>query len=129
MIPEISEETVRGAREFGTRAAARGGDTMRTIAIAALLLAAQGLAAAGADVVGLGKSCDGFAGIKCGAGLRCEHAAGYCGGADIGGTCMRIAEVCTRLYRPVCACTGKTYGNDCERQAANVQKMHDGPCP
>jgi hypothetical protein len=122
----MSEETVGGTREFGRRE--EGGMT-RTIVFAALLMAAQVLAAGAVEVVGLGKSCDGFAGIKCAAGLRCEHDAGYCGGADIGGTCKRIPDVCTRLYQPVCACTGKTYSNDCERQAENIQKMHDGPCP
>jgi hypothetical protein len=32
------------------------------------------------------------------------------------------------IFLPVCACGGKTYGNDCERRRAMAQKSHNGPC-
>ena len=92
------------------------------------------LASAGASAVGPGKMCDGIAGIKCDAGLFCEHPAGRCGGADISGKCVKVPEVCAMsklkklIVRPVCGCDGKTYGNDCERQMAMVSKNHNGKC-
>jgi hypothetical protein len=78
--------------------------------------------------VGLGRTCDGFAGIQCNPGLFCDHKPGLCRGADISGKCVRVPQVCTRMYRPVCGCDGKTYGNDCERLSAKVQKKHEGRC-
>jgi hypothetical protein len=82
----------------------------------------------GAGAVGLGKQCGGFPGIQCDTGLFCQKNPGQCSIIDMSGTCARVPKFCTRIFRPVCGCDGKTYGNDCERQAAMVSKSHDGKC-
>jgi hypothetical protein len=82
----------------------------------------------GANAVGPGKQCGGFPGIQCDAGLFCQKKPGQCSIIDISGTCAKVPKFCTRIFRPVCGCDGKTYGNDCERQVAMVSKAHDGKC-
>jgi hypothetical protein len=44
------------------------------------------------------------------------------------GTCVTEPTTCSPIYTFVCGCDGVTYGNDCERQAAGVSKLHDGGC-
>ena len=74
-----------------------------------------------------GKTCGGFAGFACAAGEICETPPGNCC-CDFFGTCVAQPQVCSAIYLPVCGCDRKTYGNDCERQAAGVSKDFDGAC-
>jgi hypothetical protein len=78
--------------------------------------------------VSLGKQCGGFPGIQCDPGLFCQKKPGQCFIIDMSGTCARVPKFCPRIFRPVCGCDGKTYSNDCLRQAAMVSKNHDGKC-
>jgi hypothetical protein len=82
----------------------------------------------GAQAVGPGKTCGGFLGLQCDAGLFCQFKAGTCGFFDMNGTCTKKPRFCSRIFRPVCGCDGKTYGNDCEREAAGVSKRSAGKC-
>jgi hypothetical protein len=81
-----------------------------------------------AGAVGIGGTCAGIAGLGCDAGLWCELEPGTCKRADAEGRCMRAPQSCGLSFRPVCACGGRTYGSDCQRQRAKARKAHDGPC-
>jgi hypothetical protein len=97
----------------------------------AAALALMIFAPTGASAVGVGKTCGGFPGLQCDAGLFCQKKAGTCGVIDMAGKCVPVPAACPRHSHhilPVCGCNNVTYNNDCERQQAMVSKNHDGKC-
>jgi hypothetical protein len=77
---------------------------------------------------GVGARCGGFAGLPCAKGLWCQMPTNTCNIADGFGRCARKPQFCTRIFKPVCGCNGRTYSNDCVRQTAMVNKRHNGAC-
>jgi hypothetical protein len=80
-----------------------------------------------ANAVPEGRSCGGFVGAVCDRGLWCDPVPGACLFPSAG-VCRRVPRMCIAVYQPVCGCNGRTYGNDCERQARRVPKARDGAC-
>lgn len=63
----------------------------------------------------------------CAAGLYCAYKPD-CGATDAGGTCSKKPTMCTKIYKPVCGCDGKTHGSACTAAAVGMSIVHDGPC-
>ena len=105
--------------------------TMSSRRVVVVLATALGLAAlipTGANAVGLGGICGGIQGIACNPGLFCDHRPGSCKISDAQGRCVGVPRFCNKIFRPVCGCNGKTYGNNCDRLAAKEQLAHVGKC-
>ncbi len=65
----------------------------------------------------------------CDAALFCKwERSALCGRADASGLCSVKPNICIKVYKPVCGCDRKTYGNECEAHSAGVSVDYDGVC-
>ncbi|MBM4343460.1 MAG: hypothetical protein FJ100_08795 [Deltaproteobacteria bacterium] len=74
---------------------------------------------------GVGACNPGAAGA-CPAGQFCQSPQSQCGAP---GACVAVPFACLAVYKPVCGCNGKTYGNSCEAAGGQASVQADGACP
>ncbi len=76
-----------------------------------------------------GKGCGGRGTSSCNVGQFCQwQPAGICGAADAGGLCQYTPDFCPQVFKQVCGCDGKSYGNSCFAAHAGMSVVSDGPC-
>jgi hypothetical protein len=73
--------------------------------------------------------CGGLKGKVCPAAQYCFYTEQeQCGHGDMTGICKPKPKMCTKIYKPVCGCNNKTYGNACVAAAAGISVAHEGKC-
>lgn len=77
----------------------------------------------------VGDACGSRGMLTCDAPLFCKwEPSAMCGRADASGVCSVRPDVCIKVYKPVCGCDRKTYGNSCEAHSAGVSVDYEGVC-
>ena len=77
----------------------------------------------------LGDACGSRGLPTCAAPLFCKwEPSASCGRFDAPGVCSKKPDACITLYKPVCGCDRKTYGNACEASHAGVSVDYEGVC-
>ena len=90
---------------------------------------AVGPAAPDVALAPAGRACGGRGLAPCEPGEYCDFPDGSaCGAGDGGGVCRPRPTRCTREYRPICGCDGRTHPTRCSAAADGVDTAAEGPC-